>query len=149
MNPDDLQVFIKEITAYFKEVTGVDAQIDVPYNKGSENLLLDFTGFIGISGERKGGLYITCSHEMLKDLTSIILQGEEADEETILDMIGEIANTIAGNVRTTFGKNFMISVPSIFQGQPEDFRIVLKTPVIVIPINWKNYKAYLVLGLEK
>ncbi len=148
MNPDDLQVFIKEVTTYFNEVTGEAAQLDVPYNKGEETLLLDYTGFIGISGSRKGGLYITCTHDMLKELTSIIMQGEEVDDETILDMIGEIANTISGNARTTFGKNFMISVPSIFQGQPEDFRIVLKSPVIAIPINWKSHKSFLVLGLE-
>lgn len=148
MKQEDLQVFINEVTAYFHEVTGVDAQIDVPYNKGNESILLDYTGHIGISGERKGGLYITCSKDMLKDLTSIIMEGEEVDDDTLIDMIGEIANTIAGNVRTTFGKNFMISVPSIFSGQPEDFRIILKTPVLVIPINWKNHKSYLVIGID-
>ena len=148
MKQEDLQVFVNEVIAYFKEVTGEPAKLEVPYQKGSESILLDYTGHIGISGDRKGGLYITCSESMLRDLTSIIMEGEEVETETLIDMIGEIANTIAGNVRTTFGKNFMISVPSIFTGRPDDFRIILKTPVIVLPISWKSHEAYLVLGID-
>ena len=148
MKQEDLQVFVNEVIAYFKEVTGEPAKLEVPYQKGSESILLDYTGHIGISGDRKGGLYITCSESMLRDLTSIIMEGVEVETETLIDMIGEIANTIAGNVRTTFGKNFMISVPSIFTGRPDDFRIILKTPVIVLPISWKSHEAYLVLGID-
>ena len=148
MEQEDLQVFINEVIAYFYQVTGVDAQVDAPYKKGSKIILLDYTGHIGISGERRGSLYITCSKDMLKDLTSIIMEGEDVEDDTLIDMIGEIANTIAGNVRITFGKNFTISVPSIFSGQPQDFRIILKTPVLVIPINWKKHTSFVVIGID-
>ncbi|HNJ65831.1 MAG TPA: chemotaxis protein CheX, partial [Turneriella sp.] len=67
---------------------------------------------------------------------------------SVFDMIGEIANTIAGNARTSFGSEFNISVPTIFKGKPNNFRIVLRTPVVVLPINWKGYQAYLVVGID-
>lgn len=148
MKEDEIQVFIRGTISYFEEVTGVKAELDIPYTKGPEQLLLDYSGHIGISGNRKGGLYITCPRAMLEEITRKILLTEEVDEQSVFDMIGEIANTIAGNARISFGSQFNISVPTIFKGKPGNFRIVLRTPVVVLPINWKGYQAYLVVGID-
>lgn len=148
MREDEIQVFIRGTINYFEEVTGVKAELDIPYTKGPEQVLLDYSGHIGISGNRKGGLYITCPRGMLEEITRKVLLSDEVDEQSIFDMIGEIANTIAGNARTSFGANFNISVPTIFKGKPDHFRIVLRTPVVVLPINWKGHQAFLVVGID-
>jgi chemotaxis protein CheX len=148
MKQEEIQVFITGTISYFAEVTGEKAELGIPYTKGPEHLLLDYTGHIGISGNRRGGLYITCPREMLADITRKILLTDEVDDQSIFDMIGEIANTIGGNARTSFGSDFNISVPTIFKGKPSNFRIVLRTPVVVLPINWKGYQAYLVVGID-
>lgn len=148
MREEEIQVFIKGTISYFEEVTGVKAELDIPYTKGPEQILLDYSGHIGISGNRKGGLYITCPRGMLEEITRKVLLTDEVDEQSIFDMIGEIANTIAGNARTSFGSNFNISVPTIFKGKPDNFRIVLRTPVVVLPINWKGHQAFLVVGID-
>ena len=70
------------------------------------------------------------------------------DDQSVFDMIGEIANTIAGNARTSFGAEFNISVPTIFKGKPNNFRIILRTPVVVLPVNWKGHQAFLVVGID-
>ena len=148
MKQEEIQVFITGTINYFDEVTGVKAELDIPYTKGSEQIVLDYTGHIGISGSRKGGLYITCTRGMLEEITRKILLTEEVDDQSVFDMIGEIANTIAGNARTSFGAEFNISVPTIFKGKPDNFRIILRTPVVVLPINWKGYQAFLVVGID-
>lgn len=148
MKEDEIQVFIRGTISYFEEVTGIKAELDIPYTKGPEQVLLDYSGHIGISGSRKGGLYITCSRPMLEEITRKILLTDEVDDQSVFDMIGEIANTIAGNARTSFGSEFNISVPTIFKGKPNNFRIVLRTPVVVLPINWKGHQAYLVVGID-
>lgn len=148
MKQEEIQVFISGTISYFEEVTGVKAELDVPYTKGSEQIVLDYSGHIGISGSRRGGLYITCPRAMLEEITRKILLSDEIDDQSVFDMIGEIANTIAGNARTSFGAEFNISVPTIFKGKPDNFRIILRTPVVVLPINWKGYQAYLVVGID-
>lgn len=148
MKEEEIQVFIRGTISYFEEVTGIKAELDIPYTKGPEQLLLDYSGHIGISGARKGGLYITCPRGMLEEITKKVLLADEVDEQSVFDMIGEIANTIAGNARTSFGSEFNISVPTIFKGKPNNFRIVLRTPVVVLPVNWKGYQAYLVVGID-
>jgi len=145
---EEIQVFIRGTISYFEKVTEIKAELGIPYTKGNEQIILDYSGHIGISGSRKGGLYITCPKAMLEEVTKKILLTDEVDDQSVFDMIGEIANTIAGNARTSFGSEFNISVPTIFKGKPNNFRIVLRTPVVILPINWHGHQAYLVVGID-
>ncbi len=148
MTEGELKFFIEVVTTYFAQVTGEPATMGIPYVKKSEPVVLDYTGLIGISGPRKGGIYFTAGPALLAELTQVILGLDEADEETLLDMAGELTNTIAGNVRKSFGADFLISVPMLIKGKPEDILMRLKPPVFVIPLNWRREKAFLVVGLE-
>lgn len=148
MKEEEIQVFIRGTINYFEKVTDIKAELGIPYTKGTDQIILDYSGHIGISGNRKGGLYITCPRAMLEDVTKKILLTDDVDDQSVFDMIGEIANTIAGNARTSFGSEFNISVPTIFKGKPDNFRIVLRTPVVVLPIDWKGHHAFLVVGID-
>ena len=98
MTESELKFFIDVVTEYFGQVTGEPAVMGLPYVKKTEPVVLPYTGLIGISGPRKGGIYFTAGAPLLSELTRVILDAE-ADEETLLDMVGELTNTIAGNVR--------------------------------------------------
>jgi len=82
-------------------------------------------------------------------LTVLLMRMQETDtsDENIKDLVGEVANTISGNARRDFGKNFNISVPVIIAHDLEK----VKTPYarsFVIPINWRTHSAKLVVCLE-
>jgi chemotaxis protein CheX len=64
------------------------------------------------------------------------------------DLVGEVANTISGNARRDFGKDFMISVPQVVAGDPEKVQTPDNTRSFVIPINWRSHSAQLVVCLE-
>lgn len=148
MKESELREFIDVVVNYFQEVTGESVEMGMPYIKESKSIVLDYTGVIGISGTRKGAIYLTASKEMLKEVASIILGTNDVDDECAIDMVGEITNTIAGNVRENFGSSFMISVPIILKGSPEDVIFKLQPPVFIIPIKWRTFSSYLVVGLE-
>jgi chemotaxis protein CheX len=148
MTENELKFFIDVVTTYFGQVTGEAASMGIPYVKRADPVVLEYTGVIGISGPRKGGVYFTAGPKLLKELTREILGVEEADEESLLDMVGELTNTIAGNVRKSFGADFLISVPMLIRGKPLDILLRLTPPVFVIPLNWHHEKAFLVVGLE-
>lgn len=148
MNETDLHFFIDSTINYFEEITGEQAVTGIPYLKGPEPVVLDFSGIIGISGERKGCVYITTTKDMLKTLAHIILDDHEATIETVKDLTGEIANTISGNVREAYGSSFMISVPVVVEGRAKDIRLPEDVQSFVIPITWKGYKSFLVVCLE-
>lgn len=148
MKETDLHFFIDSTVNYFKELTNEDAITGIPYVKDSKPLVLEYTGIIGISGKRKGTIYITTSADTLTELAKVILCVDEVDEASIKDLVGEIANTIAGNVRQAYGSDFLISVPVVVVGQARDIKIPEDIMSFVIPITWKDNKSFLVVCLE-
>ena len=147
MDNKNLQVFIEITIKYFEEVTGEKATMGVPYIKGNDDIVKEYTGAIGISGDKKGCIYITSPKEMLMELSKSILGDLESNDDNLKDMIGEVANTIAGNARDIFGSQFMISVPIVVRG--EKLEVELPIQSYVIPITWNTYKSFLVIGLEE
>ncbi len=142
-------LFINSVSNYFKHLTEVDSQMSIPYLKDNRELVLkDYTGMIAISGSKKGFVYISGNRDMFEDLINIFIGIDEPTVEDILDMAGEISNVVAGNVRANLGTNFMISVPIVFEGMPKQLQIPQDVSIYVIPIKWKVYEAYVVVGLQ-
>jgi chemotaxis protein CheX len=148
MNETDLHFFIDSTVNYFEEVTNEKATAGIPYIKDDEPVVLGYTGIIGISGKRKGSIYVTTSETMLSSIAKIILGLDEVGKDDIKDLVGEIANTISGNVRQAYGSDFMISVPVVVEGKAKDIKLPDNIQSFVIPITWKDYKSYLVVCLE-
>ena len=74
----------------------------------------------------------------------------EADdsEDNLVDLVGEVANTISGNARKQFGSEFNISVPFVFKGQPQNVILPKDKHSFVIPLKWKNHDAGIVIYLQ-
>jgi len=148
MNETDLHFFIDSTVNYFEEVTSEKAVSGIPYIKDESPVVLEYTGIIGISGKRKGSIYITTTEAMLYEIAHIILGIEEVKPDDIKDLVGEIANTISGNVRQAYGSDFMISVPVVVEGKAKDIKVPDNIQSFVIPLNWRNFESYLVVCLE-
>lgn len=148
MNETDLHFFIDSTLNYFEEVTNQKAVAGIPYIKDESPVVLEYTGIIGISGKRKGSIYITASEGMLMNIAHIILGVDSVRPEDIKDLVGEIANTISGNVRQAYGSDFMISVPVVVEGQAKDIKMPDNIQSFVIPLTWRESKAFLVVCLE-
>lgn len=142
-------LFINSVKNYFKVLTEIDSEINVPYLKQPDGIMLkDFTGVIGISGNRKGYVYFSANRALFADLIDIFIGLDDPVNEDILDMAGETSNVIAGNIRANLGTNFMISVPLVFEGRPDDLKFPENTPVYVIPLTWNKHDAQVIVGLQ-
>lgn len=148
MNETDLHFFIDSTMNYFEEVTNEKANAGIPYIKDEEPVVLEYTGIIGISGKRKGSVYITTNESMLKEIAHIILGLDNIEGDDIKDLVGEIANTISGNVRQAYGSDFMISVPVVVEGKAKDIKLPDNLQSFVVPLTWKDHKSFLVVCLE-
>ena len=83
-------------------------------------------------------------------LTHLLLALGEVDTsvDNILDLVGEVANTISGNARKVFGREFLISVPVMIEGAVDKIYTPKHTRCFVIPVFWKSYAATVVVCLE-
>jgi chemotaxis protein CheX len=143
----EIRTFIDGTTNYFEVTAQQAASVGSPYlvtdgNPGS----YEYTGVISITGARKGVVYFTAPRGML---TVLLMRMQETDtsDENIKDLVGEVANTISGNARRDFGKNFLISVPIVI-AHDADKVTAPHSRSYVIPINWRTHSAKLVVCLE-
>ena len=84
-------------------------------------------------------------------LTVLLMRMQETDtsDESIRDLVGEVANTISGNARRDFGKNFVISrCRWSLRTNSTRSRGATHSRSYVIPINWRTHSAKLVVCLE-
>lgn len=148
MSEQTLQVFINGVLNYFEHTSDKEVKVGSPYLiENSEPASFDFTGIIGVSGPQRGTVYFTAPKALL---THLLLSIGEKDTslEHILDLVGEVANTIAGNARSEFGQDFMISVPVVLEGTPSGIHLPKHLRSYVIPVYWKAYSAAVVICLE-
>jgi chemotaxis protein CheX len=106
-----------------------------------------YTGVIKVSGKREGVVYFTAPRTML---TVLLMKLKETDfsDATLCDLVGEVANTISGNARRDFGREFVISVPSVVAGDDVEVPMSADLRPYVIPINWRSHCAKLVVALK-
>lgn len=148
MKEKKLQVFVDIVRHYFDQFGEEELVVDTPYLlENTQNpSVKEYTGLIGISGVHKGVVYVTASKEMLE---SILQKMEEnVNDEMMVDLVGEIANTISGNARTEFGNEFHISVPFVFKGAPQTVILPKQERSFIIPVTWQGHSGEIVICLK-
>ena len=148
MTKVELETFVEGTTHYFATAANQPASVGSPYIvQEGRPAIQEFTGVINIAGKRRGIVYFTASRPMLTVM--LMRMGEtELTQENMCDLVGEVANTISGNARRDFGRDFVISVPSVVAGERPDIPNVAGLRSFVIPINWRSHSAKLVVALK-
>lgn len=148
MSETTIQVFIDGVIHYFQHTSHKDVKIGSPYLV--DNLspkAYDYTGVIGVTGPYRGTVYFTAPKALLTHLL-LSLGEKDVSIENILDVVGEVANTISGNARSTFGHEFLITVPIVVEGIPTSIHFPKNLRSYVIPLQWRSYNAAVVVCLE-
>lgn len=148
MDEHFLQVFVDGVKRYFSVTTPHDpVEVGVPYlTRSRDHWHHDVTGIISVTGLHKGSVCFSAPRILLRRL--LMVQGEaDYDAGLCADLVGEVANTIAGNARRSFGREFSISTPQVVEGAPST---TLKADqagrAYVIPLAWNRYRASLVIS---
>jgi len=63
------------------------------------------------------------------------------------DLVGEVANTISGNARRDFGRDFVISVPSVLSGEKPQIPQKPGLRSFIIPIKLAQSLRQLIVSL--
>lgn len=144
----EIQVFVDGVKHYFDTVSDSQAVIGTPYLVDSVEVPeSDYVGVINISGVRNGSVCFSAARAMLRHL--LISLGETSiKSDLVFDVVGEVANTISGNVREAFGSKFIISVPKIKEKSSGFSDISNNEKALSVPFRWKTYTGHLVVCLH-
>jgi chemotaxis protein CheX len=146
----DIHSFVDAVSAYFQQVTGEDAEIKAAYlvEGAVPAACFDLTGYIDLSGKFSGRVYFSAPRAMLGHLL-LILKEPNRTEDCLLDAVGEIANTIAGNARKHFGESMNISVPVTLATPRGWLNKIVPPHSYIILVKWKIYYASVVVDIQR
>ena len=148
LDAEEVRTFVQGTVHFFETATGHPATVGSPYLCIDKSAVVqDYAGVIGISGNREGKVYFTAPRGMLSVML-MCMNETDTGEQNVRDLVGEVANTISGNARRDFGKDFMISVPTVVAGDPEKVVTPDNIRSFVMPINCRSHSAQLVVCLE-
>lgn len=150
MKEEELKIFIERILKYF-HVYDADSppKVLTPYLiDGIDDHVLEYTGVIGITGRNEGTIMFTAPPSMLVMLMARYGEPSTHTSEMLLDIVGEIANTIAGNAREVFGSQFRLSPPVALRAPIRGMVLAKGLQSYCIPIDWRTRKAYLIVSLS-
>ena len=148
MSEKEIKVFLDSVVNYFQNVLEMDVKIGSPYlASNAQPTTFNFTGIIGISGPYQGTVCFTAPKILLTHLL-LSLGEHDTSYDNILDLVGEVANTISGNARAEFGGEFIISVPVVLESSAGGIYLPRHLRSYVIPIYWKAYSAAVVVCLD-
>lgn len=147
MNEQEIKIFVDAVTHYFSQLGEEKAKIRTSFLSDNHTPLplSDFTGLIGIGGAYQGVVYVTTTSRMIRYVLRAMRELDESDA-AILDAVGEIANTIAGNARKHYGEHLVISPPQAIKGAVT-LQIMRHRPFIII-VDWKHYQATVVIDVK-
>ena len=155
IDEDTARFFVWAVWNFFTTSTNIEAQVGAPFLCEAYDHH-DYTGIIGVSGNRKGTLFFTIGRDCMTELIERGCQhikrdtlDEETYEELVKDYTGEIANTVSGNVRNYLGEHFLISVPVVMAQPGEKIEPIGDQQGIVFPITWMEHNCSLILCFER
>ena len=144
----EVAVFVDGVLHYFGTTVQQAAQCGTPHLAlGERPEISDYTGVVQITGKRVGLVAFTAPKSMLSVML-MRMQETDMSHENLCDLVGEITNTLSGNARRDFGQQFQISVPSVIAGRGRKLDYPQASRPIVIPIEWRNYHARLIVCLQ-
>ena len=113
LEEQDIRAFVYGTTRYFEFAAQQAATVGSPYlvTEGAPDIH-DYNGVIAVSGRRNG---IVCFSAPRGMLTVLLMKMNESNvsHEYLCDLVGEVANTIAGTVRRDLGLSLIhISEPT-------------------------------------
>jgi chemotaxis protein CheX len=149
IDENDIQSFVEAVSSFFLQSTREKVEIRAAYlvEGGVSALTFDLTSYIMLSGDYTGRVYFSAPRAMVAHLL-LNMQEPERGEERLLDAVGEIANTISGNVRKHFGETMRISVPVSQATGPEWLSTVVSPRSYVILVKWKQYRASVIVDIQ-
>lgn len=146
LRESELRVFVDAVMNYFRQSTREPASIRSAWLADTASPRYPYTGLITCAGEFQGCVHFSAPRELLR---ALLVEWSEHDmsEENLLDAVGEIANTIAGNARRHFGRGLEISVPVKLAGNEGRIKAAVRARPFVIALTWRGHDAAVVVDI--
>jgi CheY-specific phosphatase CheX len=146
-----LPYFINATIESIELMTGVKAKKDKPgiksleFNSKENNYIASSVGFYG---DLDGMLVLIFSENLTKSVSKILLGEEVQTKEELIDIVGEFANIIVGNVKANMSKQdkmIDLTLPKIFDDINSLFVLVKEKKGVEVRFDFEGEEFYFFL----
>ena len=154
MNVEFINPFLSSMLNVMSTMAQMELTPEKPKLKKDEIAMGDVSGLIGmVSEQTKGSLSITFDGP-LAIATMKGMVGEAPDEvnEEITDLVGEITNMVTGGAKRMLsekGFEFDMATPMVVAGKNHTIKHKADGPIVIIPLNSPQGKAYIEFSFDK
>lgn len=147
LKEEELKLFVDSVRNYFKVTTRQEPLITSAF-LGTQDLEgHDFNGIVTFSGSYNGHVMVSMPGRLLREL--LVMQREaNLSDDNLLDAVGEVANTLAGNARKMLGSDLQISVPIKLQGA-QGIKARVRRHPYAITLRWNHQPALVCVDMER
>ncbi len=147
LHENDLKLFVDSIRHYLKVTTRQEPHITSAFLGTGDVEGFEFNGIVTFSGSHNGHVVVSMPGKLVREI--LLLQHEtDLGDSNLLDAVGEIANTLAGNARRALGAELQISVPIKLQGA-HGIKAKVRQHPYVITLRWNHYAAMVCVDMER
>lgn len=153
MNPSpvltasDLAIFVNLATKCITTVSGTSPIFGASTIELEPLNLYKYSGFISVEGTLNGWICLSLPPGLVDGLLEA-LNEPLGDEDSRLDITGEIAYTVAANARERFGERLLIR-PALATGDFSIVKNLVQPPLTFrLPFMWRDHAAQLFVGLS-
>ena len=147
LSEGDLRLFVESIKRYLLVTTRQEPQLTSAFLGTGDIEGFEFNGIVAFSGSYNGHVVVSMPGKLVREI--LLLQHEtDLSDGNLLDAVGEIANTLAGNARKSLGSDLEISVPVKIQGATGIKTRVRKHPYVVT-LRWGHHQAMVCVDMER
>ncbi len=152
MNVKYINPFITATQSVFKTFLNSEATPGKPYifDRDTEQGMWEISGIIGLAGEIIGVVIISFPKILALKLISI-LEDEHITiiDDSVVDMVGEIVNIIAGNAKKDLEQHqIAISLPTVVRGPKHSFPHLSGSPMVAIPFTCEQGEFNLIVSMK-
>jgi chemotaxis protein CheX len=144
--PTELAVFVKLVSHCFSTLSGSEPVIGTASIELDLPKLSNYSGFIQLQGPLNGWIGLSIPSDLADGLLDE-LKDPNHNDETRLDLAGEIASTVAANAREHFGERLLVH-PALITSNGRLAPSLVQPPMVLqIPFTWRDHNAQLLIGV--
>ncbi len=137
----------------FSSMMMLDVTPGESFKRSDEKLSNSISGIIGLAGNTKGMLAIHMTNQAALAVTTAFLgmDVEEIDED-VRDAIGELANMLAGSIKSILdpgGSDIKLSMPSAIYGEDYTIDCLADAQSVTVPFAFDGMGFMVELQLRK
>ena len=148
LTESDLKLFVDAVRRYFTVVTRQEPLITSAFLATGDIETHGYSGVVGFSGSYSGQVLVSMPAALLRELL-LLQQQTDLSDANMLDAVGEIANTLAGNARKALGSTLNISVPTTMLGRLQEPSARVRKLPYMITLRWNHQPALVCIDLER